>query len=220
MSSCKYCQFSDQCTKKFCMQRFKKDQLYKYTLLSPIQCKHVGLRPDADGTDRKEFIQLKSIEDSILGFVSNGKNLYIHSEGTGNGKTSWAIRMIQSYIDKIWYSSPIECRALFINIPRLFLELKSNISSTSDYISSIKENISKADLVVWDEIGTKMLTDFEHEHLLSMINDRLDQGKSNIYTSNLNPEDLKDKIGARLYSRVVNDSIDIELHGKDKRGIA
>ena len=219
MSSCKYCEYNDQCTKSFCMQRFKKDQLFKYTLLTPNQCKHIALRPDADGTDLKEFRQLKEIQDNILEFVKERKNLYIHSIGSGNGKSSWCIRMIQAYIDKIWYPSPIECRALFISVPKFFSDLKDNLYSDSEQMSEIKQDILKADLVVWDEIGTKILSDFEHEKLLSYISNRLDQGKSNMYTSNLSPEELREKIGSRLYSRVVNNSIDIELHGSDKRGI-
>jgi hypothetical protein len=34
----------------------------------------------------------------------------------------------------------------------------------------------------------------------------------------MSPEELREKIGDRLYSRVVNLSVDIELHGLDKRG--
>ena len=219
MSSCKYCEYSAECKKNFCMQHFKKDQLYKYTMLTPVQCKHLPLHPDADGTDLAEFKQLKSIEEDIVNFVESGKNLYIHSTITGNGKSAWSIRMIQAYINKIWFKSLVECRALFINIPRFFLSLKDSLSNDNEYISSIKDNILKADIVVWDEIGTKALTEFEHEHLLSLINSRLDLGKSNIYTSNLNPSELREKIGDRLYSRVVNNSFDIELHGKDKRGL-
>ena len=37
----------------------------------------------------------------------------------------------------------------------------------------IKENVLKADLVVWDEIGVKTLTNFEHDHLLSYIDQRV-----------------------------------------------
>lgn len=85
-----------------------------------------------------------------------------------------------------------------------------------DYIN---ENVLEADLVVWDEVAIKNLSNYDHEHLLSMINVRLDQGKSNIYTSNLSKEDLYEKVGERLYSRIVNLSTVIELRGSDKRGI-
>ena len=50
----------------------------------------------------------------------------------------------------------------------------------NNYIEHIKENILDADLVVWDEIGTKAVTQFEHEHLLSLINNRIEYNKAQI----------------------------------------
>ena len=124
-----------------------------------------------------------------------------------------------SYIFHIWYKSDMSCRALFINVPWLFIALKDNISSPSEYIKHIKENVLTADIVVWDEIGTKAVTTFEHEHLLSLINARIDNNKTNIFTSNLSPIQLKESVGERLYSRVINLSDIIEFKGSDKRGI-
>lgn len=57
------------------------------------------------------------------------------------------------------------------------------------------------------------------ENLLSIINTRLNNGKSNIYTSNLSGDELQEKIGDRLYSRIINLSEDIEFFSFDKRGI-
>ena len=108
---------------------------------------------------------------------------------------------------------------MFINVPRFLLSLKESISKQSDYIDHIKEYALSADLVVWDEVGVKTLTNYEHEHLLNLINTRLDEGKSNIYTSNLSKEELKEKIGERLYSRVVSYSTELEFFGADKRGL-
>jgi DNA replication protein DnaC len=70
-----------------------------------------------------------------------------------------------------------------------------------------------------NDLGTKVGTEFEVENLLNIINNRIDNGKSNIYTSNIVPEDLKHCIGERLYSRTVNLSSVIELKGQDKRGL-
>lgn len=219
MSSCVKCPFQEQCTKSFCMQKLKKNKLFDYALLSLPQRQHVALHPDSDGTDKKEFQQLKEISENIIDFVRTGNGLYLHSQTPGCGKTQWALRMIQKYIDKIWYSSSIRCVALFINIPKFFLALKDSLNTANDYINHIKQNIFQADLVVWDEIGTKILSDFEHEYMLSLIDTRLNEGKANIYTSNLAPVLLKEKIGDRLYSRVINNSTCIELHGVDKRGL-
>ena len=203
----------------FCTRLYKMDDLYNRSLLSKKQRERVQIRIDEDGTDREQFGVLKSISDNITEFVSNGSNLYIHSSTCGNGKTLWAIRMIQSYVGKIWYRSEFECRALFIHVPKFLIALKDNISNPSEYIAHIKENVDNADIVVWDEIGTKAPSQFEHENLLSLINNRIDNNKTNIYTSNLNSDQLRDVIGDRLYSRVVNLSTDIELYGQDKRGL-
>ena len=62
-----------------------------------------------------------------------------------------------------------------------------------------------------------MGSEFELTHLLNIIDNRLAAGKSNIYTSNLNKQQLYSALGDRLTSRIANMSIDIELFGTDKR---
>lgn len=215
------CQFEigcnhSRCNESFCMRKYKLETLYKLSLLSPAQQKPIALYPDADNTDRREFEALKAIKEDIVNFVANGKNLYLHSANCGNGKTSWTIKIMQAYFEKIW-SKANSCKAMFISVPRFLLELKSNISVKSEYVEFIKENIMKADLVVWDDIGSKLGTEFELNNLLSFIDGRIALGKSNIYTTNLNPADLTKAVGERLASRISQYSIDIELHGSDKR---
>lgn len=204
---------------QFCSKLFKLDYLYNESLISETQRKPIALRLDSTGTDREVFLKLKEIELNIEDFVKKGNNLYIHSLICGNGKTAWSLKLLQAYLNSIWYKSDLNCKALFINVPRFLLALKDNITEKSDYIDHIKKNVLDADLVVWDEIGVANLSKFEHEHLLNLINTRIDYNKSNIYTSNLGPMELKEKIGERLYSRVVNLSLDIEFFGSDKRGL-
>lgn len=204
----------------FCIKLFKLDYLYNEALLSKEQRQYMSLRIDADGTDRDVFSKLKDIEENIVSFVNNGSSLYMFSKTCGNGKTAWATRLLQAYINNIWYKCDMRCKVLFINVPRFLLELKESISTKSDYIDHIKANVRDADLVVWDEIGTKAVTQFEHEHLLSLINSRIDFNKAQIFTSNLHPQELREAVGERLYSRVVNLSTVLEFKGSDKRGIS
>lgn len=203
----------------YCPRLFRMNYLYDESLMSMKQRQHVALRIDEDGTDGEAFSRLKAIETNIEKFVGGGNNLYLHSTTCGNGKTAWALRLLQSYIGKIWFKSDLKCKVLFINVPRFILALKDSISETSDYIQHIKKNIFTADLVVFDEVGTKALTTWEHEQILNLINTRIDMNKSNIYTSNLTGLELRDKVGDRLYSRIMNLSVDIELFGSDKRGV-
>lgn len=217
----KYNNMSMECQKSptYCPKLFKIDYLYNEALLSDRQRTHTPLRIDDDGTDREQFRQLKFIEDNIEEFVSSGHHLYLHSQGCGNGKTEWSIRLMQAYVGRIWHKSDLTCKVLFVHVPRYLVELKNSFSEKSDYVDHIKSCILKADLVVFDEIATKAGTQFELEILLSLINTRIDMGKSNVYTSNVSGQDLKEKIGDRLYSRIVNMSTNVELFGKDKRSL-
>lgn len=217
----KYVSGNDECTKdnQFCIKLFKLDYLYNEALLSETQRKHIDLYVDADNTDKEIFLQLKDIQNNIVEFVNKGNNLYLYSTNTGNGKTAWAIRLMQSYFSNIWHKCDFCCKGLFINVPKFLLSLKDNISEPSEYIAHIKDNVLSADLVIWDELGVKALTSYEHEHLLNLINSRMDSGKSNIYTSNLAPIQLREVVGDRLYSRIINTAQSFAFCGRDKRGL-
>ena len=205
------------CDKEFCLRKYKMDSLYSAALITDSQKKHIVLRVDQDNTDLEQFKQLAAIEQDILKFVTEGKNLYIHSANCGNGKSSWSLRLVEAYFNKIWARTDIRCRVLFISVPRFLLALKDNISAKSSYVEYIKENVLEADLVIWDDIASKMGSEFELSHLISFIETRTALGKSNIYTSNLNRQQLYSALGERLTSRIANMSIDIELFGSDKR---
>lgn len=219
----KNCWLKDRCNKvdcdRFCIKFFKLDYLFRNSLMTDEQRKYIPLRLDADEADKEAFVQLKDIESNIKAFVEAGKNIYIYSNKPGNGKTSWALRLLSNYFYQIWPTCSLECKGLFINVPRFLLALKDNISTKSDYIAHIKENALDADLIIWDDIGTKTITSFEAEHLLSLIDARINAGKSNIYTSNLGGEDLREVLGDRLNSRVANYSLNIAFKGLDKRGV-
>jgi DNA replication protein DnaC len=199
------------------IKQFKLDYLYKKALLSDKQKKRIELTIDDNNSDLDAFKFLSHVEESILDFVNNGNHLYLHSTICGNGKTSWAIRMVQAYFEKIWLQTELKPRALYISVPRYMLAIKDNISEKSEYVDYIKKNVLKVDIVIWDEVGTKGLTEFERENVLSLINARIDAGKTNIYTSNLDDNELLKSVGKRLHSRIAKTSHSVELKGQDKR---
>lgn len=215
----KNCWLADECTQLYCNQpcikRIKLDFYYKEGLITDKQRRKIKFIPDEK--DKETFEYLTNILKNIVRFVKQGGNLYIHSKQCGNGKTSIALRLAQSYLNTIWPTSDLVCKVLFINVPRYLIEIKNNISERSEYIEHIRKNVLVADLVIWDDIGTKGLTQFEHENVLSLINARLDAGKANIYTSNLSKDELHESVGDRLYSRVYQLSDDVELFGDDYR---
>lgn len=219
MAECPYknkCSGID-CDKDFCMRKYRLDCLYDKSLLTDKQRQDKPLFVDKDGTDLNEFQKLKKIEERMDKFVESGSNLYIHSYNCGNGKTSWSIKLLKSYFNKVWPRSNFGCQGIFVSVPRYLLALKESISGKNEYADQVNKHILDVDLVVWDDIATKMGTEFELNHLLNIINTRMDAGKSNIFTSNLGKKELENALGERLASRICNKSIDVELHGADKR---
>ena len=171
-----------------------------------------------DDKDYQAFKELQAKSDAILNFIANGNNLYIYSENCGNGKTTWAIRLMYSYFDKIWHKSCFDCKALFVSVPKFLYNCKRSISQDVKGFEELCNLISEVDLVIWDDIGEMKASDYEHQILFQYIDDRINSKKSNIYTSNKNKEQLEDVLGVRLASRIYNCSECIEFLEEDKRG--
>lgn len=219
------CVFFKRCSHKFCScacpKNIKFTDYLNASLIPPDRVEAKPLYIDADGSDAAAFNTLKNIETDVVSFVSEGRNLYIYSSRVGNGKTSWALRIATRYLKtpEAIFGHGNSIPVLFISVPRYLLELKASITQKSLYIEQINTYVQNASLVVWDDIGSKNGTEFEVSHLLSLIDQRINNGKSNIYTSNLNASELHELLGDRIYSRVFNYSTCINIVGKDKRGI-
>lgn len=168
--------------------------------------------------DLQVYKKLQAKSDAILNFIEAGNNLYIYSENCGNGKTTWAIRLMYSYFDKIWHKSCFDCKALFVSVPKFLYNCKRSISQDVKGFGELCNLISDVDLVIWDDIGEMKASDYEHQILFQYIDDRINSKKSNIYTSNKNKGQLEDVLGVRLASRIYNCSECIEFLEEDKRG--
>lgn len=163
--------------------------------------------------DRPSYLKLAKIKEDIFNWVQKGKNLYICSNTCGNAKTSWAVKLMLNYFDKTWHNSYDVTRGLYVHVPTLLLDLKK-FNNMPEYISRIAE----ADVVIWDDIALSTLTEYEHEQLLQFIDNRIANGLSNIYTSNIvDGKILADYVGNRLSSRIYSNSEVLEFKAGDWR---
>lgn len=165
--------------------------------------------------DLEKYQMLSGIKSNILDFVKRGDNLYICSSYTGNGKTSWAIKLLLKYFDQIWPGNGFRVRGVFVNVPTLLLQLKNFSNPISE---DFKANLMQADLVVWDELASTSISNYDLSNLLMFLDFRILNNKANIFTSNaVTLRELENNIGSKLASRVWNTSTIIEFKGKDKR---
>ena len=206
----------DKCDEdSFCIRHYKMDNLVRLSTMEGKQKYSVELIPQKE--DYGSFLKLREIKTNIGKFVSDGRNLLIFSENTGNGKTEWSKKLLLSYLDSIWSTTDLRCRALFVSMPRFVFAMKENLSNPNEYFQYVHDNLLTADLVVWDEINYKEWTSFEAEYMLNIISQRISKGLSNIYTTNYGLETISKMLGTRLASRIVGCSEHVELVGKDRR---
>lgn len=168
--------------------------------------------------DLAVFRELQLIKQQIVNVVQNGKSLYIYSEYFGNGKTTWAIKLLLKYFDCVWNGNGFRVRGLFIHVPSFLNRLKDNINKPDAAFLNMKDLIKDVDVVVWDDIGACKLSEYDHSILLSYIDERVLKNLANIYTGNLYGNALQKALGGRLHSRVWSASSLFELKGHDRRG--
>lgn len=128
--------------------------------------------------DLQVYKKLQAKSDAILNFIEEGNNLYIYSENCGNGKTTWAIRLMYSYFDKIWHKSCFDCKALFVSVPKFLYNCKRSISQDVKGFEELCNLISNVDLVIWDDIGEMKASDYEHQILFQYIDDRINSKRA------------------------------------------
>ena len=205
-----------KCGEELCMRHYKMCMLTHAATLEGKQRFTITLKPDS--VDLESYKKLRDIKNDINNFVKQGKNLLIYSNHTGNGKTEWSKKLLLSWFDSIWPFTDLECRGLFISMPRFMQAMKENISKPNEYFQYVNEVVNNVDLIVWDEINYKDWTQFEQDFMLNVISHRLSVGKSNIYTTNYDLPIIEDKLGTRLSSRIIGASELVEFKGSDKRG--
>ena len=183
---------------------------------SGVPKKTIGTKLVPCKNDYSSFKRLAAIQDDIVEFVTSGSNLYLFSSTCGNGKTTWAIKLLLQYFNEVWVCNNFKERGLFINVPTFLTKVKTVIGKPDEQFEAVRTLLTEVDLVVWDDIASTRLSDFDYNTLLTYVDKRTVEGKSNIFTGNVCPGDLESYLGQRLTSRVLSSSL-IELRGEDKR---
>lgn len=209
------CWYKDVCTYDSCVNCIRYSEM-KYLLDSSgiPKSKQYPQELIAD-VDLQQYCKLADIKSDVVDFVESGNNLFICSQNTGNGKTSWAIKLMLKYFNEIWAGNGFKVRGLFVNVPTLLLQLKNFNNPISE---EFKQNLMDVDLVIWDEIASTSITNYDYSNLLMFLDYRILNDKSNIFTSNaVTKDELEKNVGSKLASRVWNTSEVVEFKGKDKR---
>ena len=164
----------------------------------------------------RAFEKLGTIRKGIDEFVKSGRNLYICGRTPGTGKTSWAIKMLQTYFHYNAVGNHGRVTGMFVSTTELLLQLKD---FQNPLPQEYKNNLLNADVVIWDDIAVTGMSAYDYNQLFTIIDKRILNEKSNIFTSNCVDKDtLVNSLGERLASRVWSTSEVVEIKGGDWRG--
>lgn len=169
--------------------------------------------------DRESFVYLRDIKNDIKNWVQSGNNLYLFSDTFGNGKTSWAVKLMSAYFNQVWRGNCFKTRGIFISVPEFFDRERLRMDNQDEDFKRIRQSLIECDLVIWDDVSSVKMTDYASATFFNFVDARVIAHRANIFTGNLGEERLKDFVGGRLASRIWNTSEIVELVGEDRRGV-
>ena len=163
---------------------------------------------------------LEDVRSNIVEEVQRGLNIVITSTIVGNGKTSWAVRLLQRYLAETALDGRMVEKGMFVVSAQLLTEFGDyNYFQTMKEFLERFEKLKTCDLLVIDEIGGGSLTKASYPYLYDLVNYRVDNNLSTIYTTNYTDEEIINLLGQRLYSRIYDTSVVLEFEASNVRGL-
>lgn len=199
---------------ELCNLHVKLNAIYNQSKIPQRYRFNIPLRPQTH--DRPNYVKLKQFQENILEHVSNGDTLYIYSETTGNGKTSFSTKIANHYIRKTVAKSKLDSDVMYMNISEFLSDVRDNFTNHTGEFLAYKENLKTCKLLIMDDIGAEKPSDWVRETLYNIINTRYMDMKCTIFTSNCTPEQLEEQLGNRISSRACSGQV-VELKGFDRR---
>lgn len=151
--------------------------------------------------------------ESIERNLDEGRGMWLTGD-VGTGKTSLAMLVSKAALDAgrtvAIYSTP----DLLSRIRRTF-----DSSDGEESYSSFFRRLTSVDLLHLDDLGAERRTDWVLEQLYAVIDRRYNDERSIVFTTNLEEEPLREQLGGRVVSRLIQmcDGNPLPLYGTDKR---
>lgn len=142
-------------------------------------------------------------------FSEKSGNL-LFSGDTGLGKTFLSACIARVVADK-GYS------VVYESAPHLFTKLERAKFQADEDARRETERYINCQLLIVDDLGTELPSQFTTSALYTLINDRIRSGSPTIISTNLNSEDLGKRYSAQIASRLRGDYLRVAFVGEDIR---
>ncbi len=144
------------------------------------------------------------------GFSRRSESL-LFSGGPGLGKTHLSVSIARRVIDK-------GVDVLYTPFQKLINRLESvRFSRSSSEYEEYLQAVTECELLVLDDVGAEFSTSFVSSLLYDIVNSRLISGTPTIISTNLTPDEINNRYGARLMSRLFGEYKTLLFRGDDIR---
>jgi DNA replication protein DnaC len=145
--------------------------------------------------------------------LAEGKGVWLYG-GPGTGKTTLGMLVSKTAL-QAGHSVAI------YSLPKLLARVRRTYDSEpgGDSYLTFFERLTSVDLLHIDDLGAEKRSDWVLEQLYALVNERYESQRAILVTTNLDEPELKEQIGRRTVSRLVEmcGGCMIPLHGDDRR---
>lgn len=148
----------------------------------------------------------ESLKGELLKYAKNPKEPYTFIGRNGVGKSYSSVAILREYY-RIHKDFPI-----FYNVSMLYQDWLSNAKSPV----ALMYKLTSTPLLVLDDLGTRTPTEAFGDFIYLIINSRYADMKGTIITTNLTTDELAEKFGNAIVSRLFSGDM-VDLEGEDLR---
>ena len=152
---------------------------------------------------------LKVCRTYALPFTPSAGNL-LFVGGTGLGKTFLSACIARAVADR-------GCSVVYESAGHLFGKLEQAKFSPSEETRREAARFNDCDLLILDDLGTEMPSQFTTAALYTLLNDRILEGKPMVISTNLNMDELGRRYSPQIASRLQGGFLALTFVGEDIR---
>jgi DNA replication protein DnaC len=181
---------------------------------SMIPAKYRGVsfdRPPVTEIEPMVVRVVHSFVEDLDDRLDNGRGLWLMGD-TGTGKTTLAMLVSKAAL--------AAGRSVAIySLPKLLARIRRTYDDEAGEDSYLQffDRLTSVDLLHIDDVGAEKRSDWVIEQLYALINERYEQRRSIVLTTNHDREKLEDQFGPRIVSRLTEMTEPLPLFGPDRR---